>query len=124
MSDFLHKVKRLSDAALDLYSKAVHGKVSVLKDDLREIVNDWRRLDSAHRLERLKSIQLNSEIEELRDLLSRSKEWIAASEEQVLKVAVDVFGGVIGDSSERLLTYSPKLLEDIRTAISSPENPS
>ena len=60
---------------------------------------------------------LNTDIESLRDLLSRSKEWIAASEEHVLKVAVDVFGGVIGDSAERLLGYSPTLLADIRSAI-------
>ena len=61
--------------------------------------------------------RLQAENSELRDILMRAKEWIAASEEHVLKVAVDVFGGVIGDSAERLLAYSPELLEEIRDAL-------
>lgn len=66
MTDFLMVIKRLADAALDLYAPAQRVHVSVAKHDLRDIVEDWRRLDSAYRTERLNAISLKSEIESLR----------------------------------------------------------
>jgi len=59
-------VKRLHDAALDLYTQERRVHVPVAKHDLRAIVEDWRRLDSAYRSERLEVISLKAEIESLR----------------------------------------------------------
>lgn len=67
MSDKLLKlVKRLRDAALDLYHEPVRSHVPVDRSDLREIVDDWSRLVSDNLTERLEAARLKAEIEAIR----------------------------------------------------------
>lgn len=67
MSDKLLKlVKRLRDAALDLYHEPVRSHVPVDRSDLKEIVEDWSRLVSENLTERLEIARLKAEIEAIR----------------------------------------------------------
>lgn len=78
MSDFLKLVKRLHDAALDLYHQPRRSHVPVDRSDLLGIVEDWRRLDSEYRSERLEVIRLKTENEALRKDAERYR-WLRDS---------------------------------------------
>ncbi|CAM3211921.1 hypothetical protein [Pseudomonas fluorescens] len=103
MSDKLLKlVKRLHDAALDLYHEPVRSHVPVDRSDLKEIVEDWSRLVSENLTERLEVARLKAEIEAIRKDKSEPCDGCFMADAEAQRTDAERFQFIANDAESSL----------------------